>query len=247
MKYYFLSDAHLGSLTVSDPAAHQAKFIGWLEMAAADGDAIFLLGDIFDFWFEFPKAIPEGYDAVIETIRRTVQRGVEVHFFCGNHDQWTFGYLESHCGVKLHRKEFVTQLCGKTFFMHHGHGLGEMSSATRRLNALFESRISRWLFRYLMPPRAAWSFGYKWSERNRLRHSEHDGVFLGENNEPQVIFAKHYSAEHPGTDYIVMGHRHIELNLMLATGTQLVILGDFFNLFTYAVFDGKNISLETYL
>ena len=90
MKYYFLSDAHLGSLTVSDPAAHQAKFIGWLEMAAADGDAIFLLGDIFDFWFEFPKAIPEGYDAVIETIRRTVQRGVEVHFFCGNHDQWTF-------------------------------------------------------------------------------------------------------------------------------------------------------------
>ncbi len=246
MKYYFLSDAHLGLRTVTDPSVHQQRFISWLDTAAADATAIFLLGDIFDFWFEFPRAVQSEYRAALEAIARTVKSGVEVHFFCGNHDQWTFGYLESHCGVTLHRKEFVTTLCGKTFFLHHGHGLGDTPAATRMLNALFESSASRWLFRHIVPPRAAWNFGYRWSEKNRLRHSEDDSAFRGENQEPQVLFAKSYSAAHPGTDYIVMGHRHIELNLMLASGTQLVLLGEFFSLFTYAVFDGNALYLETF-
>lgn len=246
MKYYFLSDAHLGLRTIKDAATHQKKLIEWMRFVATDASEVFLLGDIFDFWFEFPNRIPPGFDDVLQEMKALSDKGIKVHFFCGNHDQWTFGYLERECGVIVHRQEYETVLCGKKFFMHHGHGLGENNRFTKILNRIFESDICRWLFRHLMPPSLAWKLGYAWSKKNRLKHSLYDNKFLGENVESQIVFAKKYSERHKDVDYIVMGHRHMEVNIMLATGAQVMILGDFISLFSYATFDGEILAMETF-
>ncbi len=240
MKHYFISDAHLGSGIIKDSNAHQAKFVNWLNFAAKDANAIYLLGDIFDFWFEFPSAIQTEYNNVLDAIRNITNKGIKVHFYCGNHDQWTFGYLESYCGIIVHRKEDILQIVGRKVFLAHGHGLGKQSIATRLMNGIFECKFAQFLFRHIVPAKWAWAFGKRWSEHNRRKHTEKESRFYSENKENQVIFAKKHSIENPDVNFYIMGHRHIELNLQLATGAQLMILGDFYELFTYASLDEVN-------
>ena len=242
-KYYFLSDAHIGCRAVDDSQAHQQRLIRWLHMAAKDATAIYLLGDIFDFWFEFPNKPPKGFEPLLDTLQSITANGTPIHFLIGNHDLWTFGYLEQRCGLTVHKEAIVETLGNKQFFLAHGDGLGDKSRSFHALRRVFHSNICQWLFRHLIPAKLGWEFGYRWSYNNRLKHMAEDNKFRGEAAEPLVRFVKEDCQRHH-YDYYLFGHRHIVLNLMMPNGSQMAILGDFIEAFSYATFDGEQFCIE---
>lgn len=239
---YFISDAHLGSRVMADVHEHERKMVRWLEMVRKDATAIYLLGDMFDFWFEYKSVVPKGYVRFLGKLAELVDSGIEIHFFTGNHDIWTFGYLETEVGLIVHKSAYETVLGNKKFYMAHGDGLDMDDKKFRFVRKIFHSRFAQNLFGYF-PPRWGQAFGYSWSESNRLKHLKRDNKYRGEDNEDLVIFAKKYSSAHE-VDFLVFGHRHIVLDLQLSTKARIVVLGDFMYHFTYGVFDGENFHLD---
>jgi len=239
---YFLSDAHLGSLLVKDQRAHEKKLVDWLEKVKADATVIYLLGDIFDFWFEYKTVIPKGYVRFLGKLAELTDAGVEIHFFIGNHDIWTFGYLEKEIGLIIHKEPLTVQLGSKRFFLAHGDGLHAEERGFELLRKVFHSQTAQKLFR-LVPPQLGQGFGYNWSKKNRERILHIENKFQGEQNESLVVFAKKYVETHE-VDFLIFGHRHIALDLQLKDQKRVVILGDFVGIFSYGVFDGENFRLE---
>lgn len=239
-KYYFLSDAHIGTQIVKDTKAHEKRLVAWLDMVKNDATEIFLVGDIFDFWFEYKSCIPKGCSRLLGKLAEIADSGVPIHFFIGNHDLWTFGYLEQEIGLIVHKKPLVIDLLGSRFFISHGDGLNDKSKVFRITRKLFHSRLMQHLFGAIHP-----NIGIKvarnMSNGNRQKHAY--TPFKGENKEPLVEFAKNYTAP---IDYFVFGHRHIVLNMNIASGSRVVILGDFYEEFSYAVFDENGLSIENF-
>lgn len=251
---YFISDAHLGSRVMEDPAAHQQKLVDLLQRMGEDATAIYLLGDIFDYWYEYVwpssrRTKRELYGKVLSTLRSLTQRGIEIHFFIGNHDIWTFGWLRRETGMIIHRRPMETTICGRSVLLGHGDGLvpsnimelvpAEFRRRIRHfmlLRRFFHNPIPQYIFR-LIPTRWGDEFGYEWARRSRLRELAHPCAYKGENNEELVLFAKEKEQLCQHHDYYIFGHRHIELDLMLPSGSRVVILGDFFQQWTYAQMD----------
>ncbi len=239
---YFISDAHLGSLLIKNPREHEMKLVNWLESVKHDATAIYLLGDMFDFWFEYRTVVPKGYVRFLGKLAEMTDAGIEIHFFIGNHDIWTFGYLETEIGLIVHKEPFTVQLGSKRFFMTHGDGLFIEDRGLRIISKVFHSQTAQKLFR-LLPPQLGQGFGYNWSKRNRLRILHIENKFLGEENEFLVRFAKKYVETHD-VDFLIFGHRHIALDLQLKDQKRVIILGDFVGIFSYGKFDGENFTLE---
>ncbi len=244
-KIFFISDAHLGSRLVSNPREHEMKLVAWLDSVKNDAKAIYLLGDMFDFWFEYKTVVPKGHVRFLGKLAELVDAGIEIHFFIGNHDLWTFGYLENEIGLIVHREPCEITLNGKRFYLAHGDGLmTENERGFKIIRKIFHSRFCQELFR-LLPPQIGQEFGFRWSKSNREIISGTENKFLGEDKEHLVVFAKKYSETH-SIDYFIFGHRHILLNLQLPNKSQVVILGDFISIFSYAVFDGENLNIEIF-
>ena len=239
---YFLSDAHLGSRVIKDPRAHEKKLVAWLDMVKADAEAIYLLGDIFDFWYEYKTVVPKGFVRFLGKLAELTDAGVEIHFLIGNHDIWTFGYLEKEVGLIVHKESFTTQIGSKKFFLAHGDGLYVDKKGFGIIRKVFHSRLAQKLFR-LVPAELGQEFGYRWSKSNREKILHIENKFLGEENENLVVYAKEYSKNHD-VDFMIFGHRHIALDLQLQNKKRVVVLGDFVGIFSYGVFDGENFSLE---
>ncbi len=244
---YFLSDAHLGSLAIPHARTQERRLVSFLDKVKHKAAAVYLLGDIFDFWYEYRTVVPKGYTRLLGKISELTDSGVEVHYFTGNHDLWQTDYLEKECGVTLHRHNEVAEICGKVFFLAHGDGLGTEERCFRVLRAVFHNRLCQRLFSALHP-RWGVAFGLEWARRSRLKREDgKEPPYQGEDKEELVRFAKAYMATHPEINFFVFGHRHIELDLMLARQTRVVLLGDWISQFTYAVFDGENLFLENYI
>lgn len=239
---YFVSDVHLGSLLDKDPRAHEQKLVRWLEMVRKDARAVYLMGDIFDFWYEYKTVVPKGFVRLFGKIAELVDAGIEVHFFIGNHDLWTFGYFEKEIGMKVHYKPETVEYNGKKFFLAHGDGLLRKEKKFRFLRAVFHHPFLQKLFGYV-PPRIGQKLGYAWSKANRLSIMHRNNSYKGENEEELVVFSKKYVENHQ-VDFLVYGHRHVDLNLKLRNNAQMLILGDFINIYSYGVFDGKDLRLE---
>lgn len=257
MKYYFASDVHLG-LDLGpeggrDPGRRERCFVSWLKAVEAaltpEGDgkpkgALFLLGDLFDFWFEYRRTVPKGFVRVLGQLARMTDAGIEVRFFTGNHDIWTFGYLEKEAGLIVHRRPEVFVLEGKTFFLAHGHGLGVSDRRYRAMNGLFNSRRAYALCSRLVHPDFLLRFGLGWSHSSRsgkaLSH-----VFRGE-DEPLVRFARRYAAEGRPADYFVFGHLHTPVVYPLGPGRELVVLGEWIERPVYGLYENGVFRLETY-
>lgn len=238
-KTFFLSDAHLGSLAIDNPRDHERKLVALLDEIFPQAKAIFLLGDIFDFYFEYKKTVPKLPARFIGKLAQIADAGVEIHFFAGNHDMWHLDYFEKEIGVKLHRRAEVLDIAGKRFFLAHGHGLGRLSLGEKFINNFFSSKICQFLFRNFIPANLGMKIGQKWSAASRRKHAKTPLAYQGEENEELVKFAKSHSAAHPEIDFYIFGHRHILLHLQLSQKTQMVILGDCFEAFNYAAFDGE--------
>ena len=239
---YFLSDAHLGSRLVKDPRAHEKKLVDWLDKVKVDATSIYLLGDLFDFWFEYKTVVPKGFVRFLGKLAELTDSGIEIHFLIGNHDIWTFGYLEKEVGLIVHKEAFTTQLGNKKFFLAHGDGLHVEEKSFAIIRKVFHSNTAQKLFR-LLPAQLGQEFGYGWSKKNRERILHIENKFQGEENENLVVFAKKYVETHD-VDFLVFGHRHIALDLQLKDKKRVVILGDFVGIYSYGVFDGENFWLE---
>jgi UDP-2,3-diacylglucosamine hydrolase len=240
---YFISDAHLGSLLIKNPREHEMKVVDWLESVRHDATAIYLLGDMFDFWFEYRTVVPKGYVRFLGKLAELTDAGIEIHFFIGNHDIWTFGYLEKEIGMIIHKEPYTVQLGSKKFFMAHGDGLhAEEDRGFGIIRSVFHSNTAQKLFR-LLPPQLGQGFGYNWSKKNRLKIIHIENKYLGEENENLVVFSKKYVLTHD-VDFLIFGHRHIALDLQLKDRQRVIILGDFVGIFSYGKFNGENFSLE---
>lgn len=244
--YYFASDMHLGLLPAQESREREKLLIGWLRRVAADAEAIFLVGDLFDFWYEYRRVVPKGFTRLLGTLSELTDRGVEIHFFTGNHDMWAYGYLQTECGVHVHDKPLETLLYGKRFFITHGDDITarEHGFPTRLMNRTFRSPAVRWLFSHLLHPDTALRFGYGWSSHSRkLKAVTHR--FLAE-EEPMVRFARRYCAHEP-VDYFVFGHNHCAEIYPLGNGSTAVFLGEWIEHPTYAVLDSTGrVSLKRY-
>jgi len=244
---YFLSDAHLGSRVIDNPQQHQQRIISLLEQMGQDATAIYLLGDMFDFWYEYiwPSHSKDPYLPILHCMKQLTEKGIEIHYFIGNHDIWTFGWLEKQTGVILHKEPYSTTYAGKTLYMAHGDGLipkgyqATLSKAMQkrirafiRLRAFFHHPIPQFLYR-LLPPCVGDAFGYEWARHSRMKELAHPYPYKGENQEELVLFAK----EMPHHDYFIFGHRHILLDLMIRKDSRIIILGDMFKQWTYAQMD----------
>lgn len=185
-KIYFLSDAHLGSRATQDSRERELRLCRFLESIRHDASAIYLLGDIFDFWFEYHNVIPKGFTRFLGKLSELTDAGIAVHFFTGNHDMWAFEYLHDECGVILHTVPCEISLPANdtttrtTAFLGHGDGLGEDNRSLRLLRGIFQSRLCRWLFRNVFPADWGMEFGLRWAKSSRLKH---DGSLIGENGD----------------------------------------------------------------
>ena len=245
---YFLADAHLGSRAIPHARTQERRLVNFLDSIKHKAGAVYLMGDIFDFWYEYKYVVPKGYTRLLGKISELTDLGVEVHFFIGNHDIWAKDYLAEECGCIMHREPVTMELADKIFFLAHGDGLGDPSASFRFLRRVFHNRLAQILFSALHP-RWGMQFGLAWAAHSRKKHGLQGGdpPYLGEDNEYLVNFAKEYLKDHPTVNYFVFGHRHIELDLMLTRQCRTIILGDWIQQYTYAVFDGEQMWLENYI
>lgn len=244
VKLYFVSDAHLGFPDHEKSLVRERMLVSFLKKAAEDATDIYLLGDIFDFWFEYSKVVPKYFTRLLGTIAEITDKGITVHFFTGNHDMWTFGYLEKECGVTLHKGCTITEYEGKRFFISHGDGLGPDDKGYKRLKIIFNSRILQWLFSRFHPNFSFW-FAHKWSYNSRIKEKPEGYTFQGEEKERLLKYSGR-KLEDNHFDYFIFGHRHVPYISKLNETSSFVLLGDWLRHFTYAVYDGNSIELKKY-
>ena len=232
MKTYFVSDVHLG-LKVGDSADRERRFADFLQNVPEDTGAVYLLGDIWDFWYEYRHVVPKGYIRVLSALQGLMDRGVKVYFFEGNHDVWTYSYFEELGMIKLSQPALV-DIEGKKFCLGHGDGLGPVPFGYRFLCGLFHSKVAQFLFS-LLHPRIAFGLGNGWSKSNRLSHNQ-EYEFKGA-DEPLCKFAEDFSSRNK-VDYFIFGHYHVSVDMVLTSGARLLVLKDWMHGSPYICFDG---------
>jgi UDP-2,3-diacylglucosamine hydrolase len=240
---YFISDVHLGAPALMNNKERELLFVSWLDMAARDAAEIFLMGDVFDFWFEYRKVIPRGFTRVLGKIAEITDSGIPVHFFTGNHDVWIFDYLPAEIGVTVHREAFVTELSGKRFFLAHGDGLDKDDKGYILLKKIFTNRILQKLYALIHPDMAIGIARY-WSKHSRLAKKINGPEFRGK-EEGLYRFARSVF-EHEKADFFVFGHRHRVADLPIGDGSRFILLGEWIKTFSYGFFDGNNFEIKIF-
>jgi len=254
MRTYFVSDQHFGISTREESVRREALFIKWLEQVRQDAEALYLMGDLFDFWFEYKTVMQKGYVRLLGKLAEIVDSGIPVHYFRGNHDIWAFDYLETEVGVKLYRKPVIEVINGKRFYLAHGDGLGKGDNRYKFLKKIFESRFNQWLFRLIHPDwgnRLAWC----WSRKSRRtahdknkKHVAKEGITTIETNVKNRVanYCKEIlKAER--IDYFVFGHYHQPIEFELTSKSKVFTLGDWIDHFSYGVFDGEKFELKRFV
>jgi UDP-2,3-diacylglucosamine hydrolase len=243
-KTYFISDIHLGAPALNNNPERERLFVEWLTEAGKDADEIYLLGDIFDFWYEYRKVAPRGFVRTLGKIAELTDRGINVHFFTGNHDVWVYDYLPSETGVILHREPILKKIGNKTFYLGHGDGLDPDDKGYLLMKRIFVSKTAQFFFSRLHPNIAFW-FGHRWAKHSRNSKGILPDYTDDIDNEGAVKFAQNYIQTTP-VDYFIFGHRHIFQETEIGSGTKVIFLGEWFNFFSYAVFDGETTELKKF-
>ncbi len=240
---YFTSDHHFGAPCTEASKPRELKFVDWLDGIKKDAAVLFILGDLFDFWFEYKRVIPKGFTRVLGKLAELSDGGVDIHFFVGNHDLWMNGYFEEELGITVYHKPQVFTINQTQFFIGHGDGLGPKDKGYKRLKKVFVNPFFQWLYRWIHP-----DFGVQFAQylslKNKMISGKEDVKFLGPDNEWLVQYAKR-KLEKNHYDYFVFGHRHMPLDIDLSPSSKYVNLGDWITHFTYGVFDGKLLSLKS--
>jgi len=239
-KIYFASDFHLGIPDYASSLEREKKIVRWLDTIKKDAAEIYLLGDVFDFWFEYGSVVPRGFVRLLGKIAELTDSGIPVHWFTGNHDMWIFDYVPKELNVALHRAPIQKEYSGKKFYIAHGDGLGPGDHGYKFIKKVFASRVCQWLFARIHPNLGI-SIARYWSGKSRIATGRNDEKYLGDEKEYLAVYSKEIlSKEH--FDYFIFGHRHLPLDVTLGT-SRYINLGDWVRYFTYAVFDGNELKL----
>ena len=243
-KIYFASDFHLGAPDCEASLQREKKIVAWLDKVSEDATEIFLVGDIFDFWFEYKRAIPKGFVRLQGKIAELTDRGIPIHVFTGNHDMWIFDYIPKELGVSLYREPITREFFGKRYFIGHGDGLGPGDRGYKFIKKVFANKISQWFFARLHPNFGIW-LAEKSSKTSRAHTGNSDEKYHGDENEwlfqfcQNTLKTQHY-------DYFVFGHRHLPLEKEVGENSMYVNLGEWINYCTYLEVSANKVELKTW-
>lgn len=241
---YFASDFHLGVPDFESSLKREKLICRWLDSIKFDASEIYLVGDVFDFWFEYKYVVPKGFTRLFGKIAELTDAGIKITMFKGNHDMWTFGYWEKELGVDLISNELCIERNGKKFFIHHGDGLGPGDSSYKVIKKIFRNKLCILLFGFLHPYIGVGLAKYL-SGKSRISNGHNDKLYLGDDKEFIPLFCKEkLKSEH--FDYFICGHRHYPIKIDLGGGSTYINLGEWINDFTYADFDGTHIELKKF-
>tara|TARA_B110000459_G_C16569151_1_gene475473 strand:- start:291 stop:1049 length:759 start_codon:yes stop_codon:yes gene_type:complete len=233
-KIYFASDQHLGAPTPEASLPREKKFVAWLDAIKEDAGSVFLLGDLFDFWFEYKTVVPKGFVRVLGKLAELKDAGIDIYFFVGNHDLWMRDYFQKELNIPVFHEPQEFDINGKLFLIGHGDGLGPGDYGYKRMKKVFTFPFFKWLFRWLHPDIGV-KLGHYFSVKNKLISGDEDAQFLGEENEWLALYCrkklteKHY-------DFFIFGHRHLPLEIELNSSSTYINLGDWIQYFTYGEF-----------
>ena len=241
---YFLSDFHLGAPNAAASLQREKKIVQFLSEIKDKTAALFIVGDMFDFWYEYKKVVPRGYVRLLGKLAEFTDEGIPVHFFVGNHDMWMRDYLQKELNIPVYfePKEFTYN--NKTFYIGHGDGLGPGDGGYKALKKVFRNPMCQWLFG-LVPPQIGIGLADYFSRKSRAKTGSSEEVFLGEEREWLITYCKEVLAQKK-VDFFVFGHRHLPIDYRLTSESRYINLGDWINYFTYAVFDGTDVELKSY-
>lgn len=243
-KIYFASDFHLGAPSYEKSMEREKLICKWLDEIKVDAEEIYLVGDIFDFWFEHKHSVPKGFVRLLGKLAEISDSGIKLNLFGGNHDMWMRAYLPRELNANLYFEPITREYNGKKFFIGHGDGLGPGDHKYKFLKKIFDSKVCQWLFARLHP-NFSFSVADYFSKKSRASTGANDEKFLGNENEWLYVFCKDY-LNHTPCDYFIFGHRHLALELNVENKATYINLGDWIKYNSYAVFDGNKIELKYY-
>ena len=253
-KIYFLSDFHLGAPDHAASLEREKIIVRFLDDVKADAAEIFIVGDMFDFWYEYRKVVPKGAVRLLGKLAELSDAGIQLHFFVGNHDMWMRGYFQQELNMPVYFEPKSFQRNGMKILVGHGDGLGPGDHGYKRLKKVFRNPFCKWLFG-ILPPVAGMGLAHYMSRRSRAQTGGREEIFLGEEKEWLIIYCKEkLKQEH--FDYMVFGHRHLAIDYRLHSSadaanadqrpSRYINLGDWIRYFTYAVLDGEKMELRSY-
>lgn len=243
---YFASDAHLGNRYLDHPIAAEKKIVRWLDTIKYDAKAIYFLGDIFDYWYEYKHVVPRGHVRFLGKLAELSDLGIEIHLFIGNHDIWMFDYLPNEIGATIHQGPLTIDLLGKRFFLAHGDEVGKHTPIFRFLRAMFRNKVCQFFYSGIHP---RWTFGFakRWSLSSRKNGMESQKDSTDDEKAAYLVsFAETYLRTHSDIHYFIFGHRHILYDKRLSDTTRLLIAGDWMHLFSYIKWDGNQLELAQF-
>ena len=253
-KLYFASDFHLGAPNHADSLRRERKIVAWLDAISHDAQVIFLVGDLFDFWFEYRRVVPRGFVRLLGKLAQLTDAGIEIVVFRGNHDMWMSDYFEQELNAQVHRRPVECRVSSPesggalpaVFHIAHGDGLGPGDRVYKSLQKVFENPAARWAFGNLLPADVAMWLAHAWAKNSWQTHAKKEKpAFLGEEKEWLLLYSKEIEQQ-KHHDFYVFGHRHIKLNHAINSQSRLIILGDWITQWTYGVYDGKNFELKNW-
>ncbi|MDO5655126.1 MAG: UDP-2,3-diacylglucosamine diphosphatase [Flavobacteriaceae bacterium] len=243
-KIYFCSDQHFGLPNDAESAIREKRFVAWLDTIKPDCAALFLLGDLFDFWFEYKHVVPRGFVRTLGKLAEFHDAGIPIYFFIGNHDLWMRDYFENEIGAVVFKKAQIFTINNKKFFIGHGDGLGPGDKGYKRMKKVFTNPFAQRLFYLLHPDFAVW-LGKTTSRKNKFISGDADQKFMGEDKEWLIQYAKR-KLEKNHYDYFLFGHRHLPLEIRLNENSTYINSGDWLSYFTYVEFDGNQLKIKEF-
>ncbi len=244
-KIYFVSDAHLGTPNHAESLVREKSLVHLLDQMQEQAEEIYIVGDLFDFWFEYGKVIPKGFTRILGKLAELSDAGIPVHFFTGNHDVWMKDYFKKELNIPVYHESVVKNLKGKKFYIAHGDGLGPGDHGYKFLKAIFRNRFCQFLFRWLHPDIGI-SIADYWSKRSRyVSPGGEIEPWKGDDKEWLVLHSRSI-LERDHFDYFIYGHRHMPMDILLSEKSHYINLGDWITCFTYAEFDGEKLEIKYY-
>ncbi len=243
-KIYFASDFHLGVPDHKTSLVREKRVVAWLDSIKHDASDIYLVGDVFDFWFEYKSTVPKGFVRLLGKLAELSDSGIIIHFFTGNHDMWAFDYLTEEIGAKMYREPIEIDLNGKKLMIGHGDGLGPADHGYKFIKKVFANKLCQWLFARLHP-NLSFGVAHYFSKKSRIATGTSDEKFLGNEKEWLVIYCKEVLQKRH-IDYFIFGHRHLPLDIQLKDNSRYINLGEWIHYNTYGVFDGEKLELKKF-
>ena len=241
-KIFFLSDFHLGAPNAADSLIREKKILSFLSVIEQDAEEIFILGDMFDFWFEYKYVVPKGFVRLLGKLALMADNGIKIHFFVGNHDMWMKDYFQKELNIDVYFEPLDFLLKGKKFLIGHGDGLGPGDKGYKFIKKIFRHPISQWSFG-MLPPVIGMGLANYFSRKSKVQTGTTNEVYQGEDKEWLVSYCKERLVQ-KHYDYFVFGHRHLPLDIVLANQSRYINLGDWIQYFSYAEFDGEKLELK---